>query len=187
MRRALAASEPRESLLDRDLLYLFSFDADVEMRRDEIGFVPGGLRMNVFARPNRTRVYHVARERSTLGFESVQGTIQRAVDRIFLRDDDVGVVNVQLAFETDDGALIYATYEGIFPAGPRGYRRLISKKPLVGTEKKPFETRAFITPRFETNSLSYRWLTQYQCVGFASVVVIDSIVRAVKADVYAMD
>jgi hypothetical protein len=180
-------SQPRESLFERDLLYLFSLDADVEMRRDQLGFVPGGVRMNVFAKPDKTRVYHVERERSTLGFKSVQGTISAGVDRIFLREDDVGIVNVQLSIETDDGADIHATYRGVFPAGQRGYRRLISKKPKLGTETEPFVARAFVAPRFETNSRNYSWLMQYQCVGFSCVTVIESIVREVSVDIYAMD
>lgn len=178
---------PRESLFERDLLYLFSLDADVEMRREDLGFVPGGVRMNVFAKPDKTRVYHVERERSTLGFRSVQGTVTAGVDRIFLREDDLGLINVQVTIETDDGAEIHAAYGGVFPAGPRGYRRLISKKPKLGKETAPFEARAFVTPRFETNSSKYQWLTQYQCVGFSSVSVIDSIVRSVSVDIYAMD
>ena len=178
---------PRSNLFDRDLLYLFSFDADVEMRRDEIGFVPGGVRMNVLAKPDKTRVYHLERERSTLGFQSVQGTIAAGVDRIFFREDDVGIVNVQLTIETDDDAIIHSTYEGVFAAGPRGYRKLISKKPRLGSEKVPFPARACIVPRFETSAPKYRWLTQYQCVGFATVTVIDSVVRAVSGDIYAMD
>lgn len=183
----MTALKARESLFERDLLYLFSLDADVEMRREDLGFVPGGVRMNVFARPDRTRVYHVERERSTLGFKSVQGTITAGVDRIFLREDDVGLVNVQVTIETDDGADIHAAYGGVFPAGQRGYRRLISKKPKLGSETEPFVAKAFVTPRFETNSAKYRWLMQYQCVGFSSVSVIESIVRSVSVDIYAMD
>jgi uncharacterized protein DUF3237 len=179
--------EMRNGLLDRDLLYLFSYDVDLEMRRDEIGFVPGGLRVDVVARPHKTRVYHVARERSTLGFQTVQGTVSYGFDRALIRNDNIGVLDVKLTMRTDDGVLIYSDYRGIFPAGPRGYRRLISRKPLLGTEQNPFRAACYITPRYETNSPEYSWLTQYQCVGFGEVQIIKSDVRSASFDIYAMD
>lgn len=177
----------RTNLFDRDLLYLFSYDADLEMRRDEIGFVPGGLRVNVVAKPNETRVYHVAREKSTLGFQTVQGTVTWGLDRALIRNDNIGVLDVQLMIRTDDGAVIYSVYDGIFAAGPRGYRKLISKKPVMGTESRPFTAPVFISPRYETSSPKYRWLTQYQCVGFGQVEIIKSTVRSASFDIYAMD
>ncbi|HEU4582053.1 MAG TPA: DUF3237 family protein [Polyangiaceae bacterium] len=183
--RALQGS--RSSLFERDLLYLFSFDADLEMRRDEIGFVPGGLRVNITSKPNRTRVYHAARESSTLGFQTVEGTVVSGVDRALIRNDDIGVLDVQLTIRTDDGALIYSEYRGIYPAGERGYRRLISRKPLLGTEFSPFKAPVYITPRYQTDSEKYRWLTQYQCVGFGEVQVIKSDIRSVTFDIYALD
>lgn len=180
-------AKTRTSLFDRDLLYLFSYDADLEMRRDEIGFVPGGFRINVIAKPNKTRIYHVARERSTLGFQSVQGTVSWGSDRALLRNDNVGVLDVQLTMRTDDGELIYSTYKGIYPTGPRGYRQLISKKPVMGTEKNPFSAPVYVTPRYETRSPKYRWLMQYQCIGFGRVEIVKSTVRNVTFDIYAMD
>lgn len=177
----------RAGLFERDLLYLFSYDADLEMRRDEIGFVPGGLRVNITAKPNKTRMYHVARETSTLGFRAVEGTITSGMDRAFIRNDDIGVLDVQLTLRTDDGALIYSQYRGVYPAGPRGYRRLVSRQPLLGTELSPFRAPVYITPRYETASPAYRWLTQYQCVGFGEVEVIKSDIRSVTFDIYALD
>lgn len=178
---------PRKTLLDRDLLYLFSYDANLEMRRDEVGFVPGGLRVNISSIPNETRVYHASRERSTLGFNSVQGTVTWGVDRALVRTDDIGVLDVRLTIRTDDGATIYSWYEGLFPSGPRGYRRLISEEPPLGTEHEPFEGRVYITPRYETDDRRYAWLMQYQCVGIGRVEIVDSLVRKASFDVYAMD
>lgn len=191
MSAALAVQPPvqtrRTSLFERDLLYLFSYDADLEMRRDELGFVPGGLRVNITSKPNKTRMYHVARESSTLGFKAVEGTITSGIDRALIRNDNIGVLDVQLTMRTDDGALIYSEYRGLYPAGDRGYRRLISRQPLLGTELQPFKAPVYVTPRYQTDSPDYRWLTQYQCVGFGEVTVIKSDIRSVTFDIYALD
>lgn len=177
----------RSTLFDRDLLYLFSYDVDLEMRREEVGFVPGGVRVNIFAKPNETRLYNVARERSMLGAKSIQGTILGGGDFALIRSDDIGVLDVQLLMETDDGALIYSTYRGVFSAGPRGFRRLISEKPHLGSEAHPFEGLVYIAPRYETADPRYAWIMQYQCAGFGRVTVVDSLVRAGTFDIYAMD
>ena len=47
----------RSQLLDRGLLYLFSYDVETSMDRQELGFVPGGLRITLFARPNLAVAY----------------------------------------------------------------------------------------------------------------------------------
>lgn len=182
-----AALPRRTELFDRDMLYLFSYDANLEMRRDEVGFVPGGLRVNISARPNETRVYHVASERSTLGFNAVQGTVTWGVDRALVRCDDIGLLDVRLTIRTDDGATIYSWYEGLFPSGPRGYRKLISEQPLLGKERSPFTAAVYITPRYETNHEKYRWLMEYQCIGIGRVSIIKSLVRSASFDIYAMD
>ena len=178
---------PRTNLLDQDLLYLFSYDVNLEMRRDEIGFVPGGVRVNIVARPNETRAYHVARDTSTLGFQSVRGTVTWGIDRALVRSDDIGVLDVRLTISTDSGALIHSTYKGVFPAGPRGYRRLISEDPLLGSESKPFPAPVFVTPRYETDAPDYQWLVQYQCLGIGRVQIVKSTVRSASFDIYAMD
>jgi hypothetical protein len=179
--------ENRKDLLDRDLLYLFSYDANLEMRRDEVGFVPGGLRVNIGARPNETRVYHAEGEKSTLGFRAISGTVTWGVDRALIRSDDIGLLDVRLTIRTDDGATIFSWYEGLFPSGPRGYRKLISEDPLLGKEKKPFEAPLYTTPRYETDHQDYRWLMQYQCIGIGRVSIVKSIVRSASFDIYAMD
>src|SRR5262245_29801277 len=109
---------PRQTFIDRNLLYLFSYDANLEMRRDEIGFVPGGSRVNIFSRPKDSRVYHVLHERTLEGVEPISGRVVWGADWAMLREDhDIGVVDVKLIIETDDDAVIYSSYSGVFPAG----------------------------------------------------------------------
>jgi Protein of unknown function (DUF3237) len=177
----------RTHLIDNELLYLFSYDADLEMRRDIIGFVPGGVRVNISALPEDTRVFNVARERTIQGSKSIQGTVLWGEDMAIIRTDDVAVLNVRLAIQTDDGATIFSRYRGVFPCGPRGFRKLISEKPLLGSEDTPFVANVYVTPRYETSDPRYTWLMKYQCVGYGAISVVDSQVRDAKFDIYAMD
>ena len=60
------------------------------------------------------------------------------------REDGIGELDVRATFKTDDGALIYTHYRGV-TNGKTGYFRT--------------------TPRFETSSEKYQWLTQLVAVG----------------------
>jgi hypothetical protein len=177
----------RSALLDTDLLYLFSYDADLQMRRDIIGFAPDGVRFNVSALRNRSRVYNVARERTVLGSKAIEGTILYAEDRPVIRRDDVGVLEVRLTIGTDDGAAIFSRYRGVFWTGDGGYRTLVSGKPPLGTEQQPALMPLEVTPRYETDDPRYSWLMEHQCVAFGQLAIVDSKVRKVTFDVYAMD
>ena len=178
----------RRSFVDRNLLYLFSYDANLEQSREEIGFVPEGSRVNIFSEPKDSRVYNVMQEQALEGVKPIAGVIERGGDWALLREDsDIGVIDVRLVIRTDDEAIIYSTYSGVFPAGPRGYRRLVSEQPKLGTEEEPFVGSLVITPRYETEHPDYKWLLDYQCVGFGQVNVIRSLVRQASFDIYAMD
>jgi hypothetical protein len=156
------------------------------MRRDVIGFVPGGVRFNVFALPNKTRVYNVARERTILGSKAIEGTILQGADWPIIRTDDIGVIDVRLTIGTDDGATIFSRYYGVFWTGTGGYRTLVSGKQL-GTELEPHRVPVQISPRYETDDARYAWLMEHQCVGFGQITIVDSKVCRGSFDVYAMD
>jgi hypothetical protein len=177
----------RRSFVPRNYIYIFSYDADLEMRREEIGFVPGGLRVNIFAKPEETRVYHALGETTVLENKSLKGTVVWGGDWALVREDDIGLLDVKLTMQMDDGESIDMVYRGVYPTGPRGFRELVTEKPLRGTEKKPFNGPVYIAPWFDTASPKYRWLTERQCVGVGQVTVVDSVIRAVSFDIYAMD
>jgi hypothetical protein len=178
----------RRRFLDRSLLYLFSYDVETKPISDEIGFVPGGLRLDVECIPNQSRVYHLMRERSVaaLGTPGVSGIVTAGGDAAFLREDDVVVSTVQMTICTDDGVLIDSRYQGKFSVGAGGYRRAIGNDKPVGTEKNPLVVSVVVTPRYETASAKYRWLTEYQCVGFGAITIIKNHQRSVSYDIYAM-
>ncbi len=177
----------RRDFVPRNYIYIFSYDADLEMNREEIGFVPGGVRANIFAKPNETRVYHALGETTVLENKSLKGTVVWSGDWALIREDDVGFLDVKLTIQTDDGDTIDMVYRGLYPTGPRGFRQLVTEKPLLGSEKKPFKGPVYIAPYFDTSAPKYRWLSERQCVGIGQVNVVDSIIRGISFDIYAMD
>lgn len=177
----------RRNFVPRNYIYIFSYDADLEMSRQEIGFVPGGVRVNIFAKPDETRVYHALGEATVLENKSLKGTVVWGGDWALVREDDIGLLDVKLTIRTDDRETIDMTYRGLYPTGPRGFRQLVTEKPLVGTDKKPFKAPVYIAPTFDTASPRYRWLSERQCVGFGQATIVDSAIRAVTFDIYAMD
>ncbi len=66
-----------------------------------------------------------------------------AADWLLLTPDGTGFVDVRLALETDDGALVYVEYTG----------------------RSNLDTGvAYSTPTFQTGDERYRWLNRVQCV-----------------------
>jgi hypothetical protein len=177
----------RRTFIPKDYIYVFSYDADLEMSREEVGFVPGGVRVNVFATPDETRVYHALGERTVLENRALAGTIVWGGDWALIREDDIGHVNVKLTILTDEGDALDMRYRGIFPSGPRGFRKLVTEKPALGTEKTPFVGTVYTAPWFDTTSAKYRWLTETQCIGIGKITIVDSVIRRATFDVYAMD
>jgi hypothetical protein len=167
---------------------LFSYDAATQPATNDIGFVPGGLRLDVECVPNQSRVYHLLRERTVaaLGTPAISGTVVEGGDAALLREDDVVISDVRITIRTDDGAIIDSRYGGKFSLGAGGYRRAIGNDKPVGTEKNPLVVPIVVTPRYETASAKYRWLTQYQCIGFGAISVVKNRQRSVSYDIYAM-
>lgn len=184
----MSALRQRRSFLDRDLLYLFSFDTNLEGGREEIGFVPEGARVNVFSDPKDSRVYQVIQDRVAEDVEPLSGAIIEGGDWPLLRQDvDIGTVDVRVVIRTDDNAIIHASWGGVFPTGVGGFRKLMSERPKLGTEDAPEVGAIVIEPRFETTHSRYRYLMDYQCVGFGRVYIVKSQVRRSTVDIYAMD
>jgi hypothetical protein len=76
---------------------------------------------------------------------------------MLVRRDGVGVADVRITYETDDGALLLSRYYGIFDLGPRGYERALRNEydpvpPLV------------LAPQFVTSHPNWLWLNRLQCL-----------------------
>ena len=95
--------------------------------------------------PSGTRVI-VEVEDFTVEGERVRGKLRgrAAADWLTLGADGTGTLDVRATFETDDGAVVFVTYQG---------RRDFSSG---------FDAPTYTTPRFETGDDRYAWLNKIQ-------------------------
>jgi Protein of unknown function (DUF3237) len=97
-------------------------------------------------------------------------------DWMLVRRDGVGVADVRITYETEDGALLLSRYYGIFDLGRDGYERALRKDydpvpPLV------------VAPQFITSHPKWLWVNRLQCIGVGGVTMADLLVRF---DLYAI-
>jgi len=183
--------ESRRTLLDWSLLYLFSFDVELDPKRQEdLGKFGGTARINYFSRDDLSRVYNIGRETTIAGDgrPAMAGKIVSGGDSVEIRDDDIGVCNIHFTLSTDDGAIIDVSYRIFGTLGPGGVARLLKRKgkDRFGTEDQPYEVPIVTSPRFQTAAPKYRWINEVQGVGFGRAVVIRSIFRRNTQDVYVL-
>jgi hypothetical protein len=97
-------------------------------------------------------------------------------DWFTVRKDGVGVLNVRLTFETDDGALIYNHYYGSSYLGPDGYKHAIE-----GAEPSGDGLDLRTCPRFQTAHPDYQWLNTAFFLGIGRSYID---LNTVKYDIY---
>jgi hypothetical protein len=114
-----------------------------------IGQTPAGLR----------RIAPVSG--GTFSGDRLNGTVlPGGNDWVLNRADGVMVIDVRLTLKTDDGALIYLTYQGRFLAGPEAMARFAKGEVL-----DPEDYSLAITARFECGDPRYNWLNNVIAVG----------------------
>ena len=183
--------QERRELLDWNLLYLFSYDVELDLDgQEKLGRFPEGVRLNCFARRDLSRVYNVGRESSVPGFGSraVSGKVVWGGDQVLLREDDVAMSNIRVAILTDDDATIHVSYLLTGYVGPGGIARITDGKgrDSFGTEDHPYEAPIITSPRFQTTSPAYGWLNALQGIGFARAQLVRSKFRRITCDVYGL-
>ena len=72
-----------------------------------------------------------------------------AADWLIVSPDGTGTVDVRMALQTDDGAVIFVQYNGRMDLS-QGFQ---------------FPMTAYVAPRFETGDERYAWLNRIQAVG----------------------
>lgn len=154
------AGEPRWDWSTR-----FLWTGTVGIRKEVIGVLPDGLRIN----------WHVTEGRFVgPGFEAV--ILPGAADWMRIREDGIGVVNVTEVLQTPRGARLYCSYSGVFDLGADGYARALRDEfdPLP-----PF----MVAPTYTTADKELAWLNRAQCIGVGRVDV-----KALRAeyDVYVL-
>jgi Protein of unknown function (DUF3237) len=86
-------------------------------------------------------------------------------DWALIRSDGAVQLDVRGTFQTDDGALIYATYGGLIAAEPAVFGRLFQ-----GEDVPLSEYYFYVNPMFQTGAPQYAWLNKLIAVGRGKVV-----------------
>lgn len=136
---------PLPSLEYRHLLTL-ALDVDFAGMTN-IGKVPAG----------RRRIAPVTG--GTFAGERLRGVVRPGADWVINRPDGVMLIDVRLVLETDDGALIYLTYQGRFLAAAEAMERF-SRGQLLS----PSEYSLAAVAKFECGNDRYDWLNDCICV-----------------------
>ena len=130
--------------LEYELEYLFS--RQTRVRREMIGPVGEGFRINVYTEGGEVRG------------PALNGTCGAGGDWFTLRRDGMGVVDSRVMIIADDGALIQSFYTGLVDIGEDAYARLEQ-----GDLPTPGPIR--IAARFQTAAPTYTWLNRIQAIG----------------------
>ena len=89
---------------------------------------------------------------------------------MLIQRDGVAIPDVRTTWETEEGALLYGEYTGVFDLGPDGYDRAVR-------DSFPSFPAVQLAPRFTTDHPRYRWLNRLQCLGIGEVDMTGLIVR----------
>lgn len=147
-----------------NLEHLFSYSVTLNPP-EVIGPVPEGIRVNLYITGGE------------LQGPKIQGRLRPAgADWLTIRRDGVAILDVHVAIETDDGALIYAPYSGVGDLGEDGYEKFLKGE---APQVVPLRT----VPRFVTAAQKYTWLNRLQCLGIGEVNLAKLIVHY---DLYAV-
>ncbi len=92
--------------------------------------------------------------------DRLNGTVLGGADWVINRPDGMMVIDVRLTLKTDDGVLVYLTYQGRFVAEPDVMVRF-GKGALLD----PSEYSLAIVARFECGDERYSWLNDVIAVG----------------------
>ena len=134
------------------LEHLFSYRVAFDIPPEFIGPAPDGVRINF------------AFSGGEVTGPRVRGSIRPiGGDWLTVRPDGVGILDMRMTIETDDGATIYVPDLGVLDHGEDGYQNAIQGKLLPnGT---PFQ----VAPRLQTAHPDYLWLNRLQGVGVGKV------------------
>lgn len=147
----------RDALLGGSAAFAAALAASPAQAADEVPGLKSELLFKMFATLEAPQQIGKTHEGTRSVFYATGGTIEGPKvngtvlpgggDWFRLRDDGIGELDVRATFETDDGALIYTHYRGVLDS-KTGYFRT--------------------SPRFETSSEKYQWLTKIVAVGVGS-------------------
>jgi hypothetical protein len=133
----------------------FLFDMKVDLEPPQmIGQTPQGNRQIFYVRSGTVEGPRIKGE-----------VLPGGGDWFLLRPDNVGELDVRGTIKTHDGALIYATYRGIFSAPQEAWEKIYKGEP-VDRDQYYFYT----APVFQTSAPDYLWLNRLLAVGVGSPI-----------------
>jgi hypothetical protein len=144
-------------VLNYNLEHLFS--QRVTVRGPElIGPVPEGIRLNFYLTGGE------------IAGPKLHGKVRPVgEDRVLIRTDGVGLIEVCGTIETQDGALIMGTYSGVAEFGEEGYQKF-----LRGVLPDRIPLRA--AGHFATAHPAYVWLNRLLCLNLGEADLAHSVV-----------
>jgi Protein of unknown function (DUF3237) len=140
-------------MLDYRLEHVFSYTARLK-EPEVIGPLREGLRMNFYVTDGEISCPKLRGKLHPVGG-----------DWFTLRTDGVAILDVRATLEAHDGALIYATYNGVIDMGPDGYQKFLQGQSPSG------HPSIHIAPRFHTTHANYLWLNRLQCLGIGQAML----------------
>lgn len=110
--------------------------------------------------PSGARLIFYAKGGSFIGPKLKGEVLPGGGDWALYRPDGVMLLDVRATLRTDDSALIYISYRGIFDVAPDILQRI-----QKGEDVDPSEYYFRTTPVFETSAEQYLWLNRIVSVG----------------------
>jgi hypothetical protein len=136
----------------------------VRLRPEVLGHTPDGYRINFFVVQGEIRG------------PRLNGKLRpEGGDWMTVRPDGVGVVNIRVTYEMDDGGLVLEQSGGVIYVGPEGYEQVI-RGVFVGTP------HIYLTPSYITADPRWAWINSFQCFGLGHVVMEELLL---ECDIYA--
>ena len=129
---------------DLEMEYLFSRQSHV--RREIVGPVAEGFRVNIYTESGEVRG------------PRLNGTAGAGVDWFTVRRDGMGIVDSRVVIHASSGALICAQYTGTTDLGPDAHDRIMRGE-------LPTPGKVFIAARFQTADPGYLWMNRVQAIG----------------------
>lgn len=145
--------------------FICSYTALLDPKFEVIGETPEGIRFNLLVTGGEVRGPKIKGKVRPVG-----------ADWFTIRKDGVGLLDVRTTIETDDGALIYNSYQGVAELGGDGYQRFLDRS-------LPSRTPLRAASRMITSHPDYLWLNRLLCINIGEG---DMSVPNASYDVYSL-
>ncbi len=152
------------------LEHLFTCRATLRIPRESVATTPDGLQLSFNVTGGRVSGPRVTGSLRAIG-----------TDWLTVQPDGSGVLDLRIAIETVDGALIYAPFQGAVDHGKHGHQRALQGSLLRDG------TLFQIAPRFQSADTGYQWLNGLRCIGLGQVFPERGEARCAFYDIHSGD